>query len=83
MSIESQFYEARRRQSFIDRRQSLQIESEIGKRNRQTEHQSLHIPVRLIHQDNKQEQCTKVPKRRNKLYNSDLSLFQRSRDIYP
>lgn len=83
MSLEAQFYEARRRQSFIERRQSLQIQSDVDKYPQLSERRTLHIPVRIFREEPKREVCTCVPMRRNKLTTSDQSIFQRHRDIYP
>ncbi|CAF0988429.1 unnamed protein product [Rotaria sp. Silwood1] len=83
MSMEAQFYEARRRQSFIERRQSFQNLNEITKPSQQPEYATLHIPVRLSHHDNKHGRCTCIPMRRTKLVTSDQSLYKRDRDIYP
>ncbi|CAF4006297.1 unnamed protein product [Rotaria sp. Silwood2] len=83
MSMEAQFYEARRRQNYIERRQSLQNLNEITKPSQQHEYATLHIPVRLSHQYDKHERCTCIPMRRNKFSDSDQSLYKRNRDIYP
>jgi len=86
MSTEAQFYEARRLQSAIDRRQSLQIQNEIDKQFQQSSHipdrikpiqQFSYIPDRIFRQENKNTRCTCIPMRRSQ------SLFQRDRDIYP
>ncbi|CAF1044976.1 unnamed protein product [Rotaria sordida] len=81
--MEAQFYEARRRQNAIERRQSLQSRNETVKQPQQSEYTVLHIPVRLPHKDDKHERCTCTPMHRTKLTNSDQSLYKRNRDIYP
>lgn len=85
MSMEAQFYEARRRQSNIERRSSLRTEQEINKQlsNQQNKYQYLSIPVRVIRQDEKKDPCTCNLIRRMSLIRTDQPLFQRDRDIYP
>jgi hypothetical protein len=83
MSFEAQFYEARRRQNFVERHQSLRSQTEIDKQTRQPQYQALHIPIRVFRQDDKPGRCTCIPMRRTKISNSDYSLYQRDRDIYP
>ncbi len=83
MSLEAQFYEARRRQHVVDRRQLLRPQTEIDKRTRQPEYQILCIPVRVVRQADKRGPCTCILMRRIKLAHIDQSLYQRDRDIYP
>jgi hypothetical protein len=80
MSTEAQFYEARRRQSAIERRLSLRSQQEI---HTQAEPQYLCIPIRIVRQEDKNGRCTCMPMRRMSLGKLDSSLFQRDRDIYP
>ncbi len=81
MSLEAQFYEARRRQHFLERRLSLRTAPvEIDKQARKSEHQIISIPVRVFHQDGR---STAPPKQRIILAYSDHSIYQRNRDIYP
>jgi hypothetical protein len=83
MSLEAQFYEARRRQSVMERRQSLRTHHEIDKQFRQPQYHSLHIPVRFFRSDDNHGRCTCIPMHRTKISASDQSLYQRDRDIYP
>merc|ERR1712110_1027330 len=89
MSMEAQFYEARRRQNWIERRRSLRADNELHQVRNLVQpfaHRSfkLNIPVRIIQQDSKpRERCTCMPMQRTILTRSDQSLFQRDRDIYP
>lgn len=84
MSTEAQFYEARRRQSAIERRLSLRSQQEIhSQAYRQVQPQYLCIPIHIVRQDDKNGRCTCVPMRRMSLGKPDPSLFQRDRDIYP
>jgi len=82
MSLEAQFYEARRRQSAIQRRLSLRTEKEVEK---QTQYRTLYIPVRLLAQTDKHDRCayTALPRPRFQLVYINQSLYQRDRDIYP
>lgn len=84
MSMEAQFYEARRRQNILDRRNSCRSQNEIPKPNLQLEHQSLHIPVRVFRPDNARHATwSSIPMHRAKMTFGDHSLFRRDRDIYP
>jgi hypothetical protein len=79
--MEAQFYEARRRQHFLERRLSLRTApAKIDKQARKSEYQILSIPVRVFHQD---DRSTCPPKHRIILAYSDHSIYQRNRDIYP
>ncbi len=84
MSMEAQFYEARRRQSAIERRQSLRSEKEIEKQSRSWDgYHALYIPVRLLVQMDKRDRCTCTALPRLQLVHINQSLYQRDRDIYP
>ncbi|CAF1208730.1 unnamed protein product [Rotaria magnacalcarata] len=83
MSLEAQFYEARRRQNFIERRQSFHTLNDLAKQEQKSDYGSLHIPVRLIRAYEKDERYACVPMHRTKLNTSDQSIYQRNRDIYP
>lgn len=86
MSMEAQFYEARRRQSFIDRRQSLSRASlDIPRPRFQPEYQSLNVPVRIFRSESTKQHSTwtTIPSHRAKITHTDHSLFRRDRDIYP
>ena len=84
MSLEAQFYEARRRQSAIDRRQSLRSEKEMEKQIRQCEgYHTLYIPVRLLIQSEKHPRCTCTALPRLQFVHTNQPLYQRNRDIYP
>ena len=90
MSMEAQFYEARRRQNWIERRRSLRTDSELRLAFQPSTTAAAHsfrinIPVRIVQQQQPKsfERCTCMPMQRTKLTRSDQSLFQRDRDIYP
>ncbi len=83
MSMEAPFYEARRREHNIQRRQSLRTPKEIDKQTRQVEYQTLFIPVRVFHQDDQQGRRTAIPMHHIRFINNGQSLYQRDRDIYP
>ena len=81
MSMEAQFYEARRRQSAIDRRQSFHTEGD----RRQSDYQTVYIPVRVQRSTDKLPRCTctAVMHHRPQILQNDPALYQRNRDIYP
>lgn len=85
MSMEAQFYEARRRQSLIDRRNSLRSDYEIPKQaNVQPKIGTLQIPIRLFrHSSEREMSWSGIPMHRSKITHTDTSLFRRDRDIYP
>lgn len=83
MSLEAQFYEARRRQNFIERRQSFNTLKDVVKQEQKAKFATLQIPVRVMHPENNQGRCTCIPMQRSKLHASEQSIFQRNRDIYP
>lgn len=82
MSMEAQFYEARRRQSFIDRRHSLRSERETKPK---PERHSSQIPVPVFRSKSQSQPSWLVipPAHRAKMTFCNNSLFQRDRDIYP
>lgn len=97
MSMEAQFYEARRKQGILDRRNSLRTEYEIPKpkllpapalskssRNDKAEFYTLQIPIRIFRRSSdRQISFSSIPSHRAKIVHTDQSLFRRDRDIYP
>lgn len=83
MSTEAQFYEARRRQTAIDRRHSLRTQQDIDKQNQKPKYQYLYIPVRFVDENEQKRRCTCISMPRMQVLRTAQSLFQRDRDIYP
>lgn len=81
MSMEAQFYEARRRQSAIDRRQSFQSERD----NQRSDYDTIYIPVRVLRPTEKLPRCTCTAaiQHRPHMTKVDHSVYRRDRDIYP
>ena len=81
MSMEAQFYEARRRQSAIDRRQSFHMERDRD----QSDYKTVYIPVRVRQSTERIPRCTctAVVHHRPQILQNDPALYQRDRDIYP
>lgn len=78
MSMEAQFYEARRRQSAIDRRQSFQSE----RVHPRSDYDTVYIPVRVLRSVEKLPRCTCTATIQHRPQ-IDPSLYRRDRDIYP
>ena len=81
MSMEAQFYEARRRQSAMDRRQSFHSERD----HQQSNYDTVYIPVRILRSTEKLPRCTCTATIQNRPHMTkvDHSLYRRDRDIYP
>ncbi len=83
MSMEAQYYEAKRRQRILERRQSLRAQDEIDNQARQFHYQSLNIPDRVSRQIDKHSRCTCTPMDLFLLTDFDQISFERGRNIYP
>ncbi|CAF1160940.1 unnamed protein product [Adineta steineri] len=86
MSMEAQFYEAKRRQRAIERRQSHRNPHEMAKPVRQIHYQPLqpfNLPTRSFHHEDNRMRCTCTPMHMMILDDSVPVSFERSRDIYP
>jgi hypothetical protein len=83
MSKEAQYYEAKRRQRILERRQSLRAQEEIDNQARQIHYQSLNIPDRVSYQIDKPRRCTCTPLDLFLLTDFDQLSFERARNIYP
>jgi len=83
MSKEAQYYEAKRRQRILERRQSLRAQEEIDNQARQIHYQTLNIPDRVSYQIDKPRRCTCTPLDLFLLTDFDQLSFERGRNIYP
>ncbi|UJR14139.1 hypothetical protein I4U23_001133 [Adineta vaga] len=86
MSMEAQYYEAKRRQHILERRQSLRTQDELDKQIRKVERQPIKpfkFPTRVYRQEIRPPRCTCTPMEMIVVDDSEPVIFQRSRDIYP
>lgn len=86
MSMEAQYYEAKRRQHILERRQSLRTQNEIDQQARPIDRKPLKpftLPVRVNLPHAKPMRCTCTPMKMVYLDDSEPVSFERHRDIYP
>ncbi|CAF0830239.1 unnamed protein product [Adineta steineri] len=79
MSLQAQFYEAQRRQHFVDHRQSLGVARQV----QQSKYQSRYIPVGVLREDDMFVPWTYNPLRRTQSSANAQTWSQKEQDPRP